>query len=212
METHDTPSSIKAGPQIAVATDASPPGRGQSGAGASAWWRTLGLVLAVAITGLIFAYRDNLAQFSSYGYLGLLIVSIVGNATVLLPVPSLAATFVSGGIFDPFVVGLVSGLGMAIGELSGYLAGYGGSAIVEARDEERHQRLQAWMRRHGMVTVFVLSLIPNPIFDLAGIAAGMLHLPIWRFLLACFLGKVLKGWLFAFAGSRSLVWVERFLH
>lgn len=212
MDTHDTPSSASAVPQTAVATDASLPGHERRVRGPSIWWRLLGLVVALAITGLIFAYRDRLAQFSSYGYLGLLIISIVGNATVLLPVPSLAATFIAGGVLDPPLVGLVSGMGMAIGELSGYLAGYGGSAIVEARDQERYQRLEAWMRRRGMLTVFVLSSIPNPVFDLAGIAAGMLHFPLWRFLLACFLGKALKGWLFAFAGSRSLVWFERFLH
>jgi len=212
METHETPSSIQGAPQTVVATDASLLDHGRGVPAPSVWWRVLGLVLALAITGLIFAYRNRLAQFSSYGYLGLLIVSIVGNATVLLPVPSLAATFITGGLLDPFLVGLVSGVGMAIGELSGYLAGYGGSAIVEARDQERYRRLETWMQRHGMLTVFVLSVIPNPIFDLAGIAAGMLHFPLWRFLLACLLGKALKGWLFAFAGSRSLVWFERFLH
>jgi len=175
-------------------------------------WRLVALLFALGISVLIFLYRDRIAQLSAYGYLGLLIVSIVGNATVLLPVPSLAATFLAGGIFNPLLAGVVSGAGMAIGELSGYLAGYGGTAIVATEDSEGFLRVQDWMRRHGFLTIFVLSVTPNPIFDLAGIAAGLSHFPIWHFLLACFLGKMVKGIAFALIGAQSLPWFERFLH
>jgi len=174
--------------------------------------RLAALSFAVTVTILVFVYRDRLADFSSYGYLGLFVVSVIGNATILLPAPSLAATFLAGGIFSPVLAGVVSGAGMAIGELSGYMAGYGGTAILDPRDLERFEKLQEWMRRHGLLTIFVLSVIPNPIFDLAGVAAGMLHFPPQRFLLACFLGKTAKGLAFAFAGAQSLPWIEQFLH
>lgn len=174
-------------------------------------WRVVALVVALGITVLVFLQRERIARFSSYSYLGLFVISIVGNATVLLPVPSLAATFIAGGIFNPLLSGIVSGAGMAIGEFSGYLAGYGGLAIVESRDTARLQQLENWMRRHGFLTLTVLSAIPNPIFDMAGIAAGISHYPIERFLLACFLGKTVKALAFAFAGAQSLPWVDRFL-
>jgi membrane protein YqaA with SNARE-associated domain len=169
------------------------------------------LSFAVAITVLIFVYRDRLAEFSSYGYLGLFVVSVVGNATILLPAPSLAATFLAGGIFNPLLAGVVSGAGMAIGELSGYMAGYGGTVILDPTERARFERLQDWMRRHGFLTIFVLAVIPNPIFDLAGVAAGVLHFPLPHFLLACFLGKTVKGLAFALAGAQSLPWIEQFL-
>jgi membrane protein YqaA with SNARE-associated domain len=175
------------------------------------WWRVVALLFALTISVLVFAFRDQVAKFASYGYLGLFFVSIVGNATVLLPVPSLAATFVAGGILNPLLVGIVSGAGMAIGELSGYLAGYGGGAIITVENQDRYQRLESWMRRYGALTIFVLSMIPNPFFDLAGIAAGALHYPLWRFLLVCFLGKTVKGLVLAFAGAQSLTWINRFL-
>ena len=175
-------------------------------------WRVGALLFAVAISVLIFVYRDQIARFASYGYLGVFVVSVIGNATVLLPLPSLAATFITGGVFNPLLVGIVSGAGMAIGELSGYLAGYGGGAIIRAEDRERYARLESWMRRYGGWTIFVLSVIPNPLFDLAGIAAGALHYPVWRFLLVCFLGKTVKGIALALAGARWLEWFERFMH
>jgi uncharacterized membrane protein YdjX (TVP38/TMEM64 family) len=183
----------------------------QSVATARSSLRILALFIALGITVFIYLYRDQLARFSSYGYLGLFVVSVVGNATILLPVPSLVATFVAGGVFNPFLVGLVSAAGMAVGELSGYLAGYGGTAMIRSQDRERYQRLEGWMQRHGFLTILVLAAIPNPIFDLAGVAAGILRFPVWYFLLACFLGKLIKGLVFAFAGAQSLTWFEKFL-
>jgi len=173
-------------------------------------WRAGALVLALVISILIFVYRDQVVRFSSYGYLGVFVVSVIGNATVLLPLPSLAATFVTGGVFNPIIVGVVSGAGMAIGELSGYLAGYGGGAIIRAEDRERYVRLENWMRRYGGWTILVLSIVPNPLFDLAGIAAGVLHYPVWRFLLVCFIGKSIKGLALALAGAQWLEWFDRF--
>ncbi len=67
------------------------------------------------------------------------------------------------------------------------------------------------MERRGFVTLFVLSAIPNPVFDMAGIAAGMLRFPVHRFLLACWLGKTLKGVAVAYLGSMSVSWLERLL-
>jgi uncharacterized membrane protein YdjX (TVP38/TMEM64 family) len=191
--------------------EASLPNNTQNAARPPPAYRIVALLFSVGITLVLFLYRERIAQFSTYSYLGLLAISIIGNATVLLPVPSLAATFVAGGIFNPVLAGIVSGTGMAIGELSGYLAGYGGTAIVATTDHEVFQRLQGWMQRHGFLTILVLSAIPNPIFDLAGIAAGMSHFPVGSFLAACFLGKAVKGLLFAFAGAHSLPWLERWL-
>jgi len=193
------------------AKENAPPEKSLPSSKAPLAWRILALVVALGITVLVFLQRERIAQFSSYSYLGLFVISVVGNATVLLPVPSLAATFVAGGIFNPLLSGIVSGAGMAIGEFSGYLAGYGGMAVVEGRNKARLQQLESWMRRHGFLTLTVLAAIPNPIFDMAGIAAGMSHYPIGHFLLACFLGKTIKAVAFAFAGAQSLPWIERFL-
>ncbi len=178
----------------------------------SAALRLAALLFSVGLTVGLFLYRERLAHFSAYSYVGLFVISVLGNATVLLPVPSLAATFVAGGVFSPALAGVVSGAGMALGELSGYLAGYGGTVMINPRDYEVFRRLQRWMQRHGFLTILLLSVIPNPIFDLAGLTAGMLHMPIGSFLAACVAGKTIKGLAFAYAGAQSLPWLEHFLH
>lgn len=166
------------------------------------WIRpVLAIAFSVLITGAIIHYRDQLLDLSTYGYVGIFIISVVGNATVLFPVPSLVAVFAGGTLFHPLLVGLVSGVAEPIGELSGYLAGYGGSAAIE--DKALYAKMEKWMLRHGYLTIFILSVIPNPVFDLAGIAAGALHFPVWKFFLACWAGKTVKAIAIAYAGAES---------
>ena len=160
----------------------------------------LALLFSVGITALVIVFRQQLASLRGYGYLGVFVIAVLGNATVIVPVPSLAATFAAGTFLNPLLVGLVAGLGEPLGELTGYLAGYGGSAVIE--DRARYERIRGWMRRHGFLTILVLAAIPNPLFDLAGMTAGAMHFPVSRFLLACWLGKTLKAILVAFIGSR----------
>ena len=168
--------------------------------------RVAALVASLGITVAIILLRQRLAQFEAYGYLGIFVISIVGNATVLLPVPSLLVVFAGGTAFSPLLTGLVAGLGEPLGELTGYLAGYGGRAVIENR--EHYERMRRWMQRRGFVTILVLSAIPNPLFDLAGITAGALHMPVWEFLIACWLGKTLKALVIAWLGWQSGQWLS----
>jgi len=175
------------------------------------WRRILPRVVAIfsviGITLAIVLFRDRIAEFAHYGLPGVFVVSLLGNATVILPAPSLAIVFAMGGTLPPLHVGLVAGVGEALGELTGYLAGYAGSAVIEHRG--RYERIQGYMQEYGIVTIFVLSVIPNPFFDLAGIAAGTMRMPVWQFLAACWAGKTVKTIAIAFAGAGSITFLSR---
>lgn len=171
--------------------------------------RLLAVAIVIVITLAIWRVADKLEQFKLWGYPGVFLVSFLGNATVILPAPSLALVFAMGGILNPLLVGLVAGPAETLGELTGYLAGYSGQAVVE--NHRMYERLSLWMQRNGALTVFILSLVPNPFFDLAGIAAGVLRFPLPRFLLFCWLGKSIKTIAFAFAGAYSLTFLKSFL-
>ena len=175
---------------------------------ASTPFRVLVILAVLGISVAMFAFRDQLVQLAALGYVGVFLVSLLGNATIILPAPSLFIVFTAGGVLNPLLVGLAAGAGEALGELTGYAAGFAGRAVVE--DYQTYQRLVGWMERRGGITVFVLSAIPNPFFDLAGIAAGTLRYPLWRFLLFCWLGKTLKTTLVAFAGAYSLTLIEQY--
>ncbi len=157
---------------------------------------TLLLVVAISVS-LFFCGRNPqvVAELESYGYLGAFLISLVGNATILLPgivLPILSGLgivlFPTTGVVGPVIVGLAGGVGAAIGELVGYMAGYSGRGIVE--NNRRYNRLVDWVRRWGSLAIFIFTLVPL-FFDLVGLAAGVLRFPVWKFILVCWLGRTL---------------------
>jgi len=167
--------------------------------------RILALLVVIAISIYIYSIRDQAEQLARYGYPGIFVLSILANATVLLPAPGVLFVFAMGAVFDPFWVAIASGAGAALGELSGYLAGFSGQAVVENKDY--YERLRNWMETHRKlsdIAITVLAFIPNPLFDLAGMAAGTLKIHLIRFLFFCLIGKILKMMIFSYAGSSSI--------
>jgi uncharacterized membrane protein YdjX (TVP38/TMEM64 family) len=153
-------------------------------------------VLVALILSLIF--REHLQELGRYGYVAVFVVGLISNATLILPVPGLAVSSVLGSVFNPWAVGVVAGFGQALGELTGYMAGYGGQTWVD--DHPEYRWLSRRMERYGVFVVFLLALLPNPLFDVAGIVAGVLRFPVWKFLLSCAAGKIVKNIGFALAG------------
>jgi len=167
--------------------------------------RVVVLLAVIAVTIVLVINREKLQSLQAYGYPGIFLFSILANATILIPVPGVIFTSAMGAVFNPFWVSLAAGAGAALGELSGYLAGFSGQAVVE--DSKRYDQVVSWMEKYGELTTLVLAFIPNPLFDLAGLIAGLLKMPLWKFLLYCVIGKILKMMMFAYAGD----WVINFL-
>ena len=169
----------------------------------------MAILMAGGITFIIVWFGPQIQRFQHYGYPGIFLISLISNASIALPIPSLAITFAMGSVLNWFFVGLVAGIGEALGESTGYLAGLGGSAIIE--NQRIYQRMKYYMEHHGMLTVFILSAVPNPIIDLAGIAAGASRYGYHKFLFACWVGKTIKTLIFAWAGAHSITWMLQFL-
>ncbi|NDJ35040.1 MAG: VTT domain-containing protein [Chloroflexi bacterium] len=173
---------------------------------AFSWQHGAAILLAVGITVAIYLLRDSLTRFSELAYAGAFLAMIVGNATILLPVPGLIVIFALGGTLQPVWVGLAGGAGAALGEMTGYAAGFGGSPMID-----KESPLYEWMARFGLALVIVLAIIPNPFFDAAGVIAGAMRITWWQFLLTAWLGKTIQALLVALAGAYSLQWVESLL-
>lgn len=167
--------------------------------------RILALLAVIAISVYVFSIRENAERLAVYGYPGIFVLSFLAYATVLLPAPGVAVVFTMGAVFNPVGVALAAGAGAALGELSGYLAGFSGQTVIE--NAKIYDRLAFWMGKNGPLTVFFLSAVPNPFFDLAGVAAGALKMPLGRFLFWAWIGETVKMFIFAFAGSSSLEWL-----
>ncbi len=152
------------------------------------------LVLAITITLFLFFQQnpEKINEFEKYGYPSAFLISLVSTATVILPVPGILLVIAIGATLNSVLVGLISAVGGSIGEMTGYMLGYSGRGF--ARNNKMLVRATRWMKRmkrRGFVAVFLFSLIPFLPFDVIGVVSGALRFPIWKFLLACFLGKAL---------------------
>jgi membrane protein DedA with SNARE-associated domain len=171
--------------------------------------RILALLAVIAITLYIYSIRESVEQFAAFGYPGIFLIAMLANATILLPAPGVAVIYAMGSIFNPLGVGLAAGAGGTIGELSGYLAGFSGQAVVERMDV--YNRVKPWIDKYGGWAIMVLSAIPNPFFDIAGIAAGIAKMPLRIFLVFTFIGQLIKMTLFAVLGHYSVAFLADFL-
>ncbi len=164
--------------------------------------RLAALLVVVALSVYIFSIRDQAAKLALYGYPGVFLLAFLSYATVLLPAPGIAIVFTLGSILNPLGVALAAGAGAALGELSGYLAGFSGQAVIEKADT--YEKLTRWMSKNGPLTILALAVIPNPFFDLAGVVAGALKMRVPVFLFWVWIGETIKMMFFAYAGSQLI--------
>jgi membrane protein YqaA with SNARE-associated domain len=168
------------------------------------WLRILALIAVIAVIVLLLVFRSELQKLQKFGYAGVFLLSIAANATIIIPIPGVAVTTAMGAVFNPIGVAIAAGLGASLGELSGYLTGFSGQGIIERHDN--YLRVLTWMREHPRWIFFIILLmafIPNPLMDVAGMVSGALKIPVWKFLLPCAIGKIMKMFLFAYAGHFS---------
>jgi membrane protein DedA with SNARE-associated domain len=175
----------------------------------------LSLAMAPAI-GLLLV--PNVAdRLGNFGLIGVFLANIAGTATIFIPVPGLTAAAQAliidqGEKLNPLLVGVVGGAGMSVGEITAYYAGMVASQVMRGREmsgprwfrrasEWTSDRIHRLLRRGwGIVTLFVLAAVPNPLFEVAGITAGSVRMPFRIFFTSVAAGKILRGIVLAYVG------------
>ena len=171
--------------------------------------RLMTLLTVLTLTVAIVINRDKFTEIAALGYIGAFLVMLLSNATLILPAPGLIFVFALGASLNPLIVGACAAAGAALGELTGYITGYGGLFVLE--DTRILKRITRWMDAHGSWTIFVLSAVPNPFFDVAGFLAGTGRMSVVRFLSLSFAGKLIQATLVSLAGALSIDSVEQWL-
>jgi membrane protein YqaA with SNARE-associated domain len=176
----------------------------------SSWVKTrlipiLTLVLIVGIViGVFVAYKYNpnlIEDLKGYGYLGAFLIIIILNASVILPVGNFVVIAALGATLpSATLVGLMGGFGAAIGEMTGYMAGYSGQALASTKSNKWYLIFEKWLCKWGALAIFLLSIFPFA-FDVVGCIAGALKYPSWKFFLACWLGRTILYTGVAWAGA-----------
>ena len=158
------------------------------------------------------------------GIPGIFLANFLGTATVFFPVPGVTAAaqglIVVGAEkwWTPGVV-IAASAGMTLAESTAYLAGAVGRNAAEERGVQMKGRLgrivlkvTSWinwlMARYGFLTLLVLSAIPNPFFEFAGITAGAVRMNFWKFLVAVAIGKTTRVILIVIIGQALIDFFE----
>ena len=189
-------------------------GTGLSGADEkiAPWGRAFGLALPVlASIGLmalaasvLLHFREPLAAIGRWGYLGAFLAELGNSAVILVPTPAPAYTFAMGVALNPLVLGLVGGIGAALGELAGYFLGLRGRGIVEGG--RLYESFRALTARWTGAALFAFAVLPVP-FDLAGVWAGSVRYSPYRFFVYVMAGKIIKVTTVASAGYYGVTWL-----
>lgn len=175
-----------------------------------------GIVATLLMAGAVVYYWEWVHGLGAYGYVGAFLISILGGATIIVPVPMLAVVFALGRVMEyTWLVGLANGLGETIGALTIYMTGYGGGSALYYRTHGRlhtaYERLMKFMERRGSLTLFLLAAILNPFFYPAAIAAGALRFGAKKYFIITFVGKTIKGMTVTYAGYWGLRGLLRML-
>jgi membrane protein YqaA with SNARE-associated domain len=167
------------------------------------WLRPLLLGIAVVaanVTVFLLLPTALLERLGGFGYLGAFFAAGLANATVLVPVPYFPLLIRLGQVVDPWGVVLAAAAGSAVGELAAYYVGRSGrQAVAQTRFYHwlREQLSHPW---RAPLLLFALSAPPMPIFDVAGLLAGALGVPVSVFFFSVLLGRIIRMAMVVFIG------------
>ncbi len=168
----------------------------------------LAFVIAFVIVGTTLWLTDSL-NLENLGYGGVWIVSFIAAGSIILPVPGPAAVCIAAAPdlgLNPLFIGLISASAEALGEMTGYIAGLSGRSLLERN--KYYPKMHSMVKKRGGLILFFGAIIPNPLFDVIGIAAGSLGYPIKRFLAVVFVAKTIKSTGIAYACFWGIDWIQ----
>jgi len=143
------------------------------------------------------------AKLAPGAYLIVFLTTLLCNASIMVPVAiHTSVMMAAASVWDPALVAFIASVAGALGEITGYYAGYLGKRIMIGGSTPGYNKLVGWVNRYGPWAIFVIALQPVLPVDIAGLTAGVSKMPLWKFLLPCWAGKFPKYILFCYFGSR----------
>ncbi len=161
---------------------------------------------------------EELTQFlMAIGPLGLFIAAIIANASVLIPIPidlilltaMVPHNFFGLGIFSPLMLAIITALGAAIGEMSGYFIGYAGRATYDKMKKKEISQLDSLkqqLEKRGLPFLILFATVPLP-FDVIALAAGLIKYSKTKFFIGCFIGKTIRFIIVAYVAYYGITWL-----
>jgi len=172
----------------------------------------VGVTFTLAMTAFLILFHNEMESLKQYGYIGAFLISILGGATIIIPVPMQAVTFALGSAMSTPLQVVILGLSAAAGELLGaytiYMTGRGAGQALSSSQSGRIQRLYermlGIMERRGPLVLFLVASVVNPFFYPTAMAAGALRIGLWKYTFIVLVGKIIKCMTVVFLGYYGL--------
>ena len=169
----------------------------------------IGVLLTLVMAAAVVYYGDSLRTLSGFGYVGAFVISILGGATIIIPVPMLAVVFALGNVMEyTWLVGISAALGELIGALTIYMTGHGAGRAIgsskHGRIQSAYERMLKLMERRGHLILFIVASVVNPFFYPAALAAGALRFGLKKYIFIVLAGKLIKCMTVVYAGYFGL--------
>lgn len=137
-----------------------------------------------------------------FGLLGIFLANFLGSASMFLPAPSFVSVVIGGNMYPPLIVAFIATTGSALGEAVGFIFGLSTQKMTNFKKHKiLYNLLNFIFQKYGFWIIIIFSAIPNPLFDGVGILAGLTSFSLKRFLVAVFIGRLIRNIALAYVGS-----------
>jgi membrane protein YqaA with SNARE-associated domain len=173
---------------------------------------TMAAAFFAGIVAMAYLVLPHLEATGIWAYGVAFLIQATTSASVMIPIPGMAALTVMSQEMDIVTLAAFGAAGGAVGELVGYWIGAQGRGPLAKLG--LYRKIEAAMRRWGGMVVFVFAAIPVLPMDAAGIVAGATRLPLHRYLIAMFSGKMILltvGFLAARQASGALSFISEWM-
>lgn len=184
------------------------------------WLALIGATIGGCV--LLIRYWKYLSQFQILVYLGLFLTAILAGSPIPIPTPCMALTFTLGSKFEPVVIGIIAGLGAAIGSMLVYFTARTGRRFLPSLNisdpankiysgpvgkflqKIKMPRVVGFANRRGIAGVFLFSIFPNPLLMPLLVTMGISRVRAWKVAITCWLGHSVLFLALAFLGHYGL--------
>jgi membrane protein YqaA with SNARE-associated domain len=167
------------------------------------------VVLTVLVVVATVLLLPKLVTLGPWGYLAGFVINLLSSAAIVVPGPGFAAIMIMAAELNPFILGIVVGIGGTIGELTGYWLG------AQSREPLQGNRIYGFllmaMAKMGGAILILFGLLPFLPVDAAGVLAGASRYPVSKFLIYVGIGKVLMSVAILYLAAKAFEWAEPYL-
>ena len=152
-----------------------------------------GAAALVALNVAVYFAPIDYNALTSFAYIGAFLVCFLANALVAVPIPYIPIIAHIGATADnAAIVVALAALGSVLGESVAFFIGRAEQGLVS--EHPLYRRLHRIAERKWLagLLLFALAAPLNPLFDVAGLAAGAIGMRYRVFFVAVFAARILR--------------------